>query len=170
MLPELPNYLEKNLNVLDIGAGIGKAASEINKLYGCDVVATGIQSLSGSEVPLVIAEASDLPFENGKFDLVISVHGLSWSPNQIESLNEIVRVLKKGGSALIYLIPFIHSILMWYGDSFWEDNSIEKEKANLYEFNPNLILPGASIKIYTTPSPTPIGDYKDCYQVILKKN
>lgn len=47
------------------------------------------------------ADAADLPFETGCFDLVLALHMLYHLPDPAAGVDEIVRVLKPGGTAVI---------------------------------------------------------------------
>lgn len=111
-LPYLQENLKPGQNVLDIGAGNGSAIRGIQETYQCNITATGIQVPSDALCPFTVAVASDLPFDDNSFDTVISVHGISWKPDQKKAFEEILRVLKSGGSAHIYLITFRHSIAL----------------------------------------------------------
>ncbi|WP_448208708.1 class I SAM-dependent methyltransferase [Azospirillum sp. sgz302134] len=53
----------------------------------------------------VQADLTDLPFPDGRFDLVLSSHVLEHVPDDRAALREIARVLKPSGSALL-LFPF----------------------------------------------------------------
>ncbi|MBL8028780.1 MAG: class I SAM-dependent methyltransferase, partial [Fibrobacteres bacterium] len=80
-LPNLEKFLKPNMNVLDIGAGNCIAISEIaNSFPDGKYFGTGVQDLESNypNVSFKIATACNLPFADNYFDVVISVHGLSW--------------------------------------------------------------------------------------------
>ena len=129
-LPQLQSNLKKGTKVLDIGCGRGIAATEIAGRYHCEVTGTVVENVNRKTyvegVNIINAVASKLPFLENTFDIVTSVHGISWEPYQKKALNEVVRVLKTGGTAHIYLIKFSHSIALFYGKQFWEGIDYEK--------------------------------------------
>ena len=88
--------------VLDIGTGSGHISQDISRkskslisvdLYDERVVKSGYSFKN--------VDNENLPFEDNKFDVVISNHVIEHVPNQILHINEIHRVLKKGG--ILYL-------------------------------------------------------------------
>lgn len=130
--PLLQIYLKDNLNLLEIGSGKGIAFNEMCSQYLLRATATNIQpsALKGS----IYAVASKLPFNDFSFDIVISVHSITWEPNQIKSIQETLRVLKPNGMAFINLFKFSEITSMWFGNSFWNEFSINEYKER-YEFN-----------------------------------
>src|ERR1700761_172054 len=48
-------------------------------------------------VEFVEADAQDLPFEDGSFDVVMSIFGAMFAPDQQRTANELLRVTKPGG-------------------------------------------------------------------------
>ncbi|NLD90454.1 MAG: class I SAM-dependent methyltransferase [Lentisphaerae bacterium] len=102
--------------VLDIGTGPARLLLKIRALApamhltGVDVspemVARAREILAaagvGEQIELVTANASHLPFPDGAFDAVISSGSLHHWKAPVASLNEIYRVLKPGGQALLY--------------------------------------------------------------------
>lgn len=49
----------------------------------------------------VVADVTDLPFEDGRFDLVICNHVLEHVPDDAAAMSEMLRVLRPGGTALM---------------------------------------------------------------------
>jgi ubiquinone/menaquinone biosynthesis C-methylase UbiE len=135
-LPETLAHLAPGSQVLDIGAGRGVALSEIGTQHAVSVVATGIENTGDILTPCVLSVASDLPFADSSFDLVLSVHGVSWEPDQVGAIDEIWRVLKPGGQAHLLVLTFPHSMFLWYGESFWTRIGVEKSQYQVYEFAP----------------------------------
>jgi len=102
--------IEKGMYVLDVGCGIGKTPCYIAKRHGCRVVGVDISAKmidwSGEtakregveyKVEFRVADAQDLPFEDGLFDVVIGESVLSFVPDRQKALREYVRVTKPGG-------------------------------------------------------------------------
>jgi ubiquinone/menaquinone biosynthesis C-methylase UbiE len=93
--------------VLDVAAGNGNAALAAAR-RGCDVTATDyVESLlerarrraDADGVPLTtqVADAEDLPFEDGSFDVVLSTVGVMFTPNPERAAAELLRVVRPGG-------------------------------------------------------------------------
>lgn len=56
------------------------------------------------------SRAEQLPFKEGVFDKVVSTDAFEHIEGDVETLNEIKRVLKKGGIFVIY-VPYSHGLL-----------------------------------------------------------
>ncbi|MGB7603944.1 MAG: class I SAM-dependent methyltransferase [Lutisporaceae bacterium] len=169
-MPELGKCLKKDSIVLEIGVGSGIAAQQIQKKYGCKLTGTGLQKPQHCNFDFEIATANELPFQSNTFDIVISMHGISWEPNQKEALKEVIRVLKPNGIAHIYLIRFSHSIALFYGNDFWKDLEIEPKDIHLNEFNSLAEFDGVQMELYENEFPDEIceGHYKEWYLIIRK--
>ncbi len=166
-LPDLPDYLKPESEVLDIGPGIGKALSEIRDKYGCRVTGTGIRKIPDALVPLVIADARNLPFPSNSFDLTIAVHSISWCPDQIRAINEVVRVTRPGGRILINLLKFSASVDIWFGESFWEEAGVGYDQYGQMEFHKDIKLENCRFTI--TEIYVPRKRYKYKYYLNLEK-
>ena len=99
-------FIDNNDNVLEIGAGTGIHTHSLLET-GAFVVATDISPNSvqiikkkykkySDKLIAKVADMEHLPFGNETFDVVCSAGSLSYGDNQIV-MNEIYRVLKKGG-------------------------------------------------------------------------
>ncbi|MEP7137395.1 MAG: methyltransferase domain-containing protein [Chloroflexota bacterium] len=99
--------------ILDVGSGPGFLAGDIGESVGSTGWVCGIDI---SEPLLAVAkahcahqpwveffsaEAATLPFPDGHFDAVISTQVLEYLPDVNTALNEIYRVLRAGGHAVI---------------------------------------------------------------------
>ena len=163
-LPLLPSLLTSDVELLDVGAGNGIAIEEIANSYQCPVVGTGIEAIEHSCIDFGIAEASALPFSDNSFDLVISVQGVSWAPDQKRAISEAVRVLRPGCYCLINLIRFSSSVAIWYGDEFWDEIAVSKnEFMTLYDFHEGLVIPGVKMEITRIPVPEKM--YKEKFYI-----
>ncbi|MGM0368509.1 MAG: class I SAM-dependent methyltransferase [Actinomycetota bacterium] len=96
--------------VLDIGCGTGEGIKTVLKYlnregaaYGLDISSQMIKEaerkIKGAEAKLVVGDARKIPFEDGKFDIVILSFTLElFKGRDIDKvLGEAGRVLKKGG-------------------------------------------------------------------------
>lgn len=113
-----------NDKVLDVACGSGTVALVAARRY-CEV--TGIDYVpeliarakaraeaSGLDADFLVADAQDLPFDDNKFDMVFSVYGVQFAPDQEKAAMEMVRVCRPGGKiALASPIPE-----GWSGDFF----------------------------------------------------
>jgi len=73
-------------------------------------------------------DVTNLYFENESFDLIICNHVLEHVPDDIIAMEELYRVLKKGGKAILQT-PYSEEIFESY-----EDKSIKDEKGRLENF------------------------------------
>ncbi len=94
--------------VLDVACGSGNAALAAARrawgnTVGCDFVpellATGRERAATErlEVEFVEADAQDMPFEDASFDVVVSVYGAMFAPDQEKTAAELLRVVRPGG-------------------------------------------------------------------------
>ncbi len=110
--------------VLDVACGSGTAALVAARRY-CDV--TGIDyvpalierararaAASGLDVDFRVADAQDLPYDDDSFDLILSVYGVQFAPDQERAAQEMLRVCRPGGKiGLATPLP-----VGWSGDFF----------------------------------------------------
>jgi SAM-dependent methyltransferase len=86
--------------VLDLGCGVGHSFAELEprESVGVDVDAG---ALASQERETVVADMRRLPFSEGSFSSVISVHSIEHVPDPERALSEVVRVLASGGRAVL---------------------------------------------------------------------
>ncbi|ABD69952.1 Methyltransferase type 11 [Rhodoferax ferrireducens T118] len=93
--------------VLDVAAGNGNATLAAARRW-CDVVSTDYvgallergqarASAEGLAVQFTEADAENLPYADGSFDVVLSTFGVMFTPNQERAANELARVCRPGG-------------------------------------------------------------------------
>ena len=99
--------LHSTERVLDVATGSGNAAMAAAR-RGCTVVgldyvpallirARRRTEADGLEAEFVAGDAEDLPFADGSFDVVSSVFGAMFAPDQQQTARELVRVCRPGG-------------------------------------------------------------------------
>ena len=93
--------------VLDVATGSGNAALAAAR-RGCDVIGIDyVPSLidraqrradaEGLAIEFVVGDAEALPFDDASFDVVSSVFGAMFAPNQERTAGELARVARPGG-------------------------------------------------------------------------
>ena len=126
ILPFLKFRETKNKNLLEIGVGLGAdhqqlAMSGLN-MFGIDLTERAINytkqrlNLFALKSELIVSDAENLPFENEKFDYIYKNLVIYHSPNTPKAVNEIYRVLKKGGEAriMIYHKYSLVGYMLWF--------------------------------------------------------
>lgn len=105
----------ENLRVLDWGCGRGHVTLLLKQrganVTACDVavgVAGPLLELAGQRV-IALEHDCVLPFEGGRFDVVVSFGVLEHVPSDVDSLVEIRRVLKDGGLLFCFYVPYFLS-------------------------------------------------------------
>jgi SAM-dependent methyltransferase len=97
-----------DMRVLDVAAGTGNAAIPA-AARGATVTASDLTpelleagraraEAEGVQLEWVEADAEDLPFEDGSFDVVISAIGAMFAPHHRATADELVRVCRPGGT------------------------------------------------------------------------
>ncbi len=115
--------LESGMKVLDIGCGFGNNLLPFLNMgcdcYGVEVTSDiaeltqGILKERGYSATIKQGKNSALPFENGFFDLIVSLNVLHYEKTEAEissALKEYNRVLKKGGRLFLMTVGPEHAI------------------------------------------------------------
>jgi SAM-dependent methyltransferase len=93
--------------VLDVAAGNGNASLAAARRFA-EVIATdyvpalldqGRQRAAAERLPIEcqVADAEQLPFDDGRFDVVLSSFGVMFTPDQKRAAAELLRVTRRGG-------------------------------------------------------------------------
>ncbi len=103
-------HLDKDTYVLDVGCGVGVTPCFLAKTVGCRVLGVDIsprmveraQERARREkvtelVSFRVADAQDLPFEDGSFDAVITESVTAFPEDKQKAVNEYARVTRPGG-------------------------------------------------------------------------
>jgi ubiquinone/menaquinone biosynthesis C-methylase UbiE len=99
--------LRAGARVLDVAAGNGNAtlaaARRFAEVTSTDYVPALLESgrsraaAEGASVHFQEADAENLPFPDGSFDVVLSTFGVMFTPDQQKAASELARVCKPGG-------------------------------------------------------------------------
>ena len=108
--------IKNDQSFLEIGCGSGPVSRYVSEKYKIEVVGTDvdedqIESAKKSartlkNITFLAADATDLPFEDNSFDIILSINVLHHISSWMDALKEIDRVLKKGGFLLLAEILF----------------------------------------------------------------
>ena len=100
----------KGMNILDVGCGTGSHLELYQRyecnLYGIDLSPSMLEVARvrlGDSIQLDLGDATNMPYEDHKFDLIISMLSLHEMAQQTRSgvLSEMTRVLKDDGHILL---------------------------------------------------------------------
>jgi len=94
-------------NVIDVAAGNGNtslaAARRLARVtctdYVPELLSNGIRRAQADGFTLTtwVADAEDLPFSEGEFDVALSSFGVMFTPNQERAASEMLRIVRPGG-------------------------------------------------------------------------
>ena len=107
--------IEKDYTILDVGCGGGRTLSKLaaeaaqGMVYGIDYAEesvaltkrTNARWIEMNRVEVRQACVSQLPFQDGMFDLVTAVETHFWWPDLSAGMHEVFRVVKPGGKLVI---------------------------------------------------------------------
>ncbi|TPM93592.1 class I SAM-dependent methyltransferase [Mesorhizobium sp. B2-1-3A] len=98
------------MSVLDVGSGVGGPARLLAATYGCRVIGVDLsepfvdaaryltgRTGQGGQLSFQTASALELPFDDGRFDIVLLQHVAMNISDRARLYREIRRVLKSGG-------------------------------------------------------------------------
>ncbi len=118
---------EGNLDYLELGCGVGHVAKHCASKYGWNVTGTdydpemiafATEGFDETEsIRFQQADATDLPFEDGSFDIALSFGILHHINNWEDAIREVSRVLRDGGHYLLGEIVysrFSKRLLGWF--------------------------------------------------------
>jgi SAM-dependent methyltransferase len=93
--------------VLDVAAGNGNASLAAARRYADvtstdyvpELLAQGARRAEVEGLPILtrVADAENLPFRDGEFDVALSTFGVMFAPDQARAATELVRVVRAGG-------------------------------------------------------------------------
>ncbi len=136
------------ITVLDVGCGGGVSVKifanspVIKKIYGIDYSDDMVElsrkfnskEISDKKAEVLIADVSELPFNENHFDIITAFDTINFWPNHKQAISEILRILKKGGSFFI-INSYPKEGTKWYDFVKFKDESEYKEYLNNNGFN-----------------------------------
>jgi ubiquinone/menaquinone biosynthesis C-methylase UbiE len=146
--------------VLDLGCGTGYGSKMLydanNNVYGIDVSQSAI-NYAKSNYPgpeYICCSAEKLPFEDGYFDAITAFEVIEHVSNPYDTLSEIYRVLKRGGSLFIstpnprHLVNVAKHLLLGepYPEKVGMSNIYHKKEFHYAEFINLLTKKGFRVK------------------------
>ena len=107
--------VQSGCRALDVGCGGGRTVQKLcgkvgsGKVYGIDYSELCVKKASKLNHKNILcgkaeirqASVSELPFDNGSFDLVTAVETYYFWPDKLGDLKEILRVMRSGGRLLL---------------------------------------------------------------------
>jgi ubiquinone/menaquinone biosynthesis C-methylase UbiE len=104
--------IERSLSWLDVGCGAGMLAQTVIKncapssVTGADPleksIAAAKQHPDNEKIQFEIGDAQDLPFEDSKFDAVVSGLMIKFVPDKVKAIGEMKRVARPGSVIALY--------------------------------------------------------------------
>ena len=106
--------LTPDMKVLELACGTGQLSFPLAKYvklwiatdFSFSMIQEAKKKSAPSQLIFSVEDATNLPFENESFDVVVIANALHIMPNPDQALKEIHRVLKKNG--VLYAPTFIH--------------------------------------------------------------
>lgn len=120
---ELAVKLPQKAKVLDFGCGYGDMAYLLKNrrpnldIQGLDILTSEPWQVLTKKINVKTTTAPDeshIPFESGSFDSIVAIGSLEHVQNEDQSLNELHRIVKPGGSLNIFLYPNKYSYTEWF--------------------------------------------------------
>ncbi|MGV8168938.1 MAG: class I SAM-dependent methyltransferase [Candidatus Nanoarchaeia archaeon] len=138
----------ENKKVLDVGCGYGQDLDLFSRagaeVYGIDI-SRKLISLAREKCPvakLTVGTFENLPFEDNYFDLAFSRYSLQHSEKASESLEEISRVLKPEGEAIILVTHPVRQYFEKETKNYWQREEVRSNilDGKLVVFEPSHTL------------------------------
>lgn len=102
MALEIARMLPRSADVLDVGCGNGFIAYHLAGILKARVVGLDVGHDLKAPIDYLSFDGRNFPVRDGQFDAVLLCYVLHHAQDSSLVLNEVVRVLKAGGRAIIY--------------------------------------------------------------------
>lgn len=102
MALEIARVIPRGSEVLDVGCGNGFIAHHLSALMGTAVVGIDVAASTNAPIDYRQYDGRNLPLPDGSRDAVVLAYVLHHAQDVRAMLNEIKRVLRPGGTAVIY--------------------------------------------------------------------
>ena len=122
MALEVARTLPPRSNVLDVGCGNGFIAHHLSGMLGTTVVGLDVGNSTSARINYLPYDGRHFPVKDHSFDAVLLCYVLHHAQDPILVLNEVSRVLRDGGFAVIYEdIPTLwwDRMVCWTHDRQW---------------------------------------------------
>ena len=129
------NQFARKGKVLDIGSGTGKILEELKnngwQVYGVDGEKEAIvwSQKRGINCQLLDVTKEKLPFADNYFDLVLALDFLEHIPDEHSVIDEIKRVVKRGG-VLIITVPAYQQLFSYWDKMLGHQRRYNKKSLN----------------------------------------
>ena len=126
MALEVARALPPRANVLDVGCGNGFIAHHLSGMLGTNVVGLDVGDSTAARINYLPYDGRHFPLKDQSFDAVLLCYVLHHAQDAILVLNEVSRVLRDGGVAIIYEdIPSLwwDRMVCWTHDRQWRDRT-----------------------------------------------
>lgn len=102
MALEVARALPPRANVLDVGCGNGFIAHHLSGMLGTNVVGLDVGDSTAARINYLPYDGRHFPVKDQSFDAVLLCYVLHHAQDAVLVLNEVSRVLRDGGVAIIY--------------------------------------------------------------------
>jgi len=102
MAQEIARVIPRGSEVLDVGCGNGFIAHHLSAMLGTNVVGIDLGNSAGAAIDYRRYDGAHFPVMDESFDAVLLCYVLHHAQDVSVVLNEMRRVLRKGGLAVIY--------------------------------------------------------------------
>ncbi|HJU93591.1 MAG TPA: class I SAM-dependent methyltransferase [Pyrinomonadaceae bacterium] len=122
MALEVARVLPSRADVLDVGCGSGFIAHHLQSMLGTTVVGLDVGASTAARINYLPYDGRHFPVRDSSFDAVLLCYVLHHAQDPRLVLNEVSRVLRDGGLAIIYEdIPSMwwDRVVCWTHDRQW---------------------------------------------------